>query len=357
MPSIPGRPVAIFAVLAALLLVAGCSGSSDGTAATTSPRASTPTDQPSSTKTVSNHAEGPSTGCKATPASPGSTDETFTSGGKERHYQLDIPDGYDGSTPYPLVFALHSLTVDYHIVPGMGGFADMHKKYKFIDVSPSGLISTVPYWNAAPVKDNYDVAFLTDLLDHLESTLCLDTSNVFSIGMSNGAQMSSLLACRLSDRITAIAPIAGVEFNQPCNGAPVPVIAFHGTADPYVPYAGGGLNSVTIADQNFYKGKVPSGTSTPTGVDESMQNWAHHNGCDPDYIEKRISPEVRKRTWQHCQAPTEIYVVDKGGHAWPGHCQPAFERRSARAPPISTQAASSGHSGSTTRREHHAGWS
>jgi polyhydroxybutyrate depolymerase len=207
----------------------------------------------------------------------------------------------------------------------MGGFDEVQGPHRFITVSPSGLVSTAPYWNAAPVADNADVEFLAGLLDHLEATLCIDTARVFSVGMSNGAQMSSLLACRLPDRIAGIAPIAGVEFNEPCDGAPVPVIAFHGSADPFVPYEGGGLNSVTIAASNLYGGTVPAGTASPTGVDESMARWARHNGCDTDYVETRVSGEVRKRTWQNCAAATELYLVDGGGHAWPGHCQPAFE--------------------------------
>lgn len=135
---------------------------------------------------------------------PGVTDQTISSGGKERAYQLDVPVGYDGSKPFALVFGLHSLTVDYRVVAAMAGFADMQKKYQFIGVAPSGLVSTAPYWNAAPVADNYDVAFITDLLNHLEATLCIDTAKVFSVGMSNGAQMSSLLACRLPERITEL---------------------------------------------------------------------------------------------------------------------------------------------------------
>jgi polyhydroxybutyrate depolymerase len=138
--------------------------------------------------------------------------------------------------------------------------------------------------------------------------------------------MSSLLACRLPKRIDGIAPIAGVEFNQPCHGRPVPVIAFHGVLDPIVPYNGGGLNSVTIANQNYYHDKLPPGLPTPTGVDESMQRWARHNGCAARYAEQRISPEVRERFWPRCKAATVLYIVDNGGHAWPGKPQPAFER-------------------------------
>jgi polyhydroxybutyrate depolymerase len=274
------------------------------------------------------HASGPSRGCGAAAASPtGVTDQRLVSGGVERSYQLVVPASYDGSKPFPIVFGLHSLTVDYRIVPGMSGFGDMSSEYDFIGVSPSGRLNEtgLPYWNAAPTADNYDVAFLTDLLNRLETTLCVDVAQVFSVGMSNGAQTSSLLACRLPDRITAIAPIAGVEYNEPCDGAPVSIMAFHGAADPIVPYEGGGLNSVTIADVNFYAGNVPTGTATPTGVDESMRRWAEHNRCDPGYIEERVSPEVRKRTWPNCDAATVLYVVDDGGHAWPGKPQPAFE--------------------------------
>ena len=38
-----------------------------------------------------------------------------------------------------------------------------------------------------------------------------------------------------------------------------------------------------------------------------------------------MSPEVRKRTWQHCRADTILYIVDGGGHAWPGRVVPQFE--------------------------------
>jgi polyhydroxybutyrate depolymerase len=260
-------------------------------------------------------------------AAPGTTDERIGSGGVERSYRLIVPEGYDGETPLPVVLGLHSLTVDYRIVPGLSGFGDVEGTYDFIGVSPSGLLGPtgLPYWNAAPAEDNHDLAFLGELLDHLEARLCVDTDRIFAVGMSNGAQMSSLLACRLGDRIAAIAPIAGVEHNEPCDGPPVPVIAFHGSTDPVVPFEGGGLNSVTIADQNHYEGDLPDGLATPTGVDESMRRWADHNGCAPEPLEERVSPEVRKRTWETCDAPTVLYIVDNGGHAWPGRPQPAFE--------------------------------
>jgi polyhydroxybutyrate depolymerase len=307
------------------------SGSASASASTPGPAGSSvPGDPtgPSGTASASEHAAGPSAGCTAATApTPGTTEEQVASGGIERSYQLIVPAVADGSTPLPIVLGLHSLTVDHRIVPAMSGFGDLAATQDFIGVAPSGRLNAggLPYWDASPVADNADVTFIADLLDHLEDTLCVDTGQVFSMGMSNGAHLSSLLACRLPDRIAAIAPIAGVEMNEPCAGAPVPVIAFHGSADPIVPFGGGGLSSVTIADQNLYHGALPPGTAVPSGVEESMRRWAQHNGCAPDVTDEQIAANVRLRRWTGCAAPTELYIVDGAGHTWPGKPQAAFE--------------------------------
>jgi polyhydroxybutyrate depolymerase len=256
---------------------------------------------------------------------PGVTVRTLRSGGLTRTYQLTIPPSYTGRTALPVVFALHALSVSYSVATALAGFDEMAKRYAYIGVSPSGRLNgPTPFWLAAPVAHNYDVRFIGDLLDWLEANLCIDPTRVYSTGQSNGAQMSSVLACQLPDRITAVAPVDGVEFYNVCRGRPVPVIAFHGTADPFVPYKGGGLDSETIANENLWKGKRPANLPAHHGVDAAMQTWAVHNGCAPTPIEHRISREVRERTWQHCQADTILYIVDGGGHTWPGHPVPGF---------------------------------
>jgi polyhydroxybutyrate depolymerase len=253
-------------------------------------------------------------------------DEQFAVGRDARHYQLTIPARYDGHTAFPLILALHALTVDYKFVASMTGFTDMAPRYDFIGVAPAGRIAgATPYWLAAPAPDNYDLTYMNALLDHLEATMCIDQTRVFSTGMSNGAQMSSLLACRMADRVTAVAPVSGVEFYDSCNAKPVGVIAFHGTADPIVTYNGGGLNSERIADEEYWHGHDPPGLPQHHGVDAAMQTWALHNHCDAQPVEDRVAPHVRRRTWQHCAAPVVLYIVEGGGHAWPGKPVPSFE--------------------------------
>jgi len=314
-------------VVAGALLLAACSSGSDGPAGEDAATGPTTSAAPTTTTAPG---PTPSAGCGATPvAAPGTTDETIVVDGNEGRYQLLVPEGYDGTTPLPLVFGLHALTVSYTFVPAGAGFPEMQEQYDFIGVSPSNLVDNgTSFWMAAPVPDNPDVAFMEALLDELEADLCIDTSKVFSTGQSNGAQMSSLLACQVSDRITAVAPIAGVEFPADpavCDDRPVPVMAFHGTADPIVTYEGGGLNAATIANLHYWHGEAPDDVPAHEGVDTAMDNWAAHNGCEPGREEERISDEVVRYTWADCEAETVLYVVEGGGHTWPGRPTPGFE--------------------------------
>jgi polyhydroxybutyrate depolymerase len=239
---------------------------------------------------------------------------------------LTVPKKYNGRTPLPVVFALHPLSVSYTAAPSIAGLDDMERHYTFISVAPSGRLNgPTPFWDAAPIAHNEDVRYLSHVLDWVEGHLCVDTARVYSLGMSNGAQMSSALACQLSDRITAVAAVAGAEFYNTCQGRPVPVIAFHGTKDPFVGFNGGGLDSETIADENLWKGHKPAHLPVHRGVEFAMITWALHNGCDPHWVTVWISKEVQRRTWQHCNAPTVLYIIHGGGHTWPGRPVPGSE--------------------------------
>ncbi len=316
-------------IATACLAATACSG--DGG----TPPSATPTSAPTARPTWATSAPAASTsttfsrssaGCDEPAAPAGLTDRTMMSGGVERMFRLVVPDGYDGRTALPVVFGLHALTVSHLAVPSISGYDEMATRYDFIAVYPSGRLNgTTPYWLAAPVPGNHDVRFVGELLDLLETELCIDPARVFAAGMSNGGQMSSVLACQLADRITAVAPISGVEFSDSCRGRPVPVMAFHGDADPIVHYDGGGLNATRITDMNYWHGEVPAGLPEHEGVEAAMRNWARHNGCDPEPLEVRLSPEVVRRTWERCDADTILYVVEGGGHAWPGKPFPQFE--------------------------------
>ena len=54
-----------------------------------------------------------------------------------------------------------------------------------------------------------NTGFISALIDSLTADLNIDTTRVYATGMSNGAFMTYTLGCELSDRIAAIAPVAG----------------------------------------------------------------------------------------------------------------------------------------------------
>ena len=303
-----------------MLGLATLGGASGSTAAAQGSGASS--DPPATMRTT------PSQGCTTRhPTPPSNVAQTIVSGGMTRTYELTIPASYTGKTPYALVFGLHPLSVSYQFMPSEVGFTTYQEKYHFIGVAPSGLTVPAPFWDAAPSTPNYDVSFISELMTHLEATLCIDTSRVFSTGISNGAQMSSLLGCRLSRRIAAIAPVEGEEYLAPCKGRPEPILAFHGTADHVLPYTGGGLNATTIAKLYAWHGRdTPrhAGTARDRRVHEAL---GEAQRVQPNPVQVRIAFDVQRRTWTGCKAATVLYIIEGGGHGWPGKPVPSMEEQ------------------------------
>lgn len=291
-------------VIPVAVLIAACDNES-GTTATT-----TPTSEPALTATSTKVARSARTSARCTPArphEPGSFSETLTSAELEREYILRIPASYKGEDATPLVVNLHgygSNAIQQVIYSGLPAKGD---EAGFIVVTPQGT-GDKPHWNFTTFESGApdDVAFIEDLLDTLDSELCIDPARVYATGISNGAAMSVTLACRLSDRIAAIAPVAGVFFFPGCPSTrPVSVIAFHGTDDKLVPF----------------EGRPAASSSLPVPpIEQSVQEWATHNGCAEEPERVPVTESVRLLRYEGCDegATVELYVIEGGGHTWPG---------------------------------------
>jgi polyhydroxybutyrate depolymerase len=260
-----------------------------------------------------------SPGCGTTTA--GSTslvERTIESGGVTRSYLLSVPAAHDGRTPLPLVVELHGLAEGNAIAAKTSRFGELGAKEGFITVFPQGTGAPVQ-WNIRLVDDNRDVAFLGTLLDTLERDLCIDLRRVYATGLSDGALMSSIVGCTMADRFAAIAPVAGVQHPDGCTPSrPVPVLAFHGTADPILLF-NGGLGDLVGALQ----GKPMAPPSTPVdlhgaGYPKAAADWAATDGCDAAH-DRRRSAHVIERRWS-CPKGGEVRfeIVEGGGHTWPG---------------------------------------
>jgi polyhydroxybutyrate depolymerase len=178
-------------------------------------------------------------------------------------YIVHLPPGYDGSKRTPLVLNWHGLTSDasqQEIFSGMDTVADSQG---FVLVYPD---SPDMSWNAgvccATDTTRDDVGFGLALVKQIESQTCIDSKRVYTTGMSNGAFMSYALGCEHAEVFAAIAPVAGKVGFATCNPSrPVPVMAFHGTADPLVSYYTGSLSGENLS--------VPG----------TVQEWAVRDGC------------------------------------------------------------------------------
>jgi predicted esterase len=262
-----------------------------------------------------------SAGCTSTPAAaPGETTVDVSVAGLDGTYIRHLPPAYDGATPLPLVLVLHGWSQPAALVgleSGMPDFADSHR---FVAVMPD-ITRPTPLWDTA--VDGADMKWITGVLDELEATLCIDTNRVHLTGMSNGAMMTSSIACALADRVASVAPVAGVRIPDDCGqpARPVPVVAFHGTADPYLAYEGGfgeKVSGLPTPDGTGSLGDVVASGPDAVPVEDRVATWAARNLCKGAATVTAVADDVDLHEWVDCTNPTMLYSVKGGGHSWPG---------------------------------------
>jgi polyhydroxybutyrate depolymerase len=314
------------AVLICGVLVAACSGGDDD--ADGAEGAASATDDAAAPATPADVDPRPSAGCGSSTVGAGQEKVTIASGGVERWYLRHVPPAHDGTTPVPVVVDLHGYSegAEVHaIVSGLGPYGD---EQGFVTLTPHGQgQGPVPLWDTTP--GGPDQVFLEGMLDDVEASLCVDTARVFVTGLSNGAMMTSTLACALADRFAAAAPVAGVTEVADCDpGRAVPVVAFHGTDDGFLAYGGGFGPQVASLPSPEGQGTLgdladqPDGPSDARGpsVPEVVADWAERNGCDDAAAEEEaVADDVTLLAFAcPAGAEAELYRVDGGGHSWPG---------------------------------------
>jgi polyhydroxybutyrate depolymerase len=280
---------------------------------------------------------------------PGDYYQYILTDGHIRSYRIHIPPSYNDENPIPLVLVLHG--------SGVGANSKTTKNYceidekadeeGFIAVYPNGellrlsrylkhpiarlwdlyyLIRRSREWNRWDDNSVDDVGFIRDLINHLEIKLNVNSSRIYITGVSGGAMMTYRLGAELSDRIAAIAPIAGsiggLGFESkkddtlspyiiphPIN--PVPVISFHGMKDKSVPYEGGWKQ---VFDWKSYELWVYI-----ISVNESVTFWVENNNCNPiPEINISKSGRIITKTYTNNFDNADVVLVTyvEGDHEW-----------------------------------------
>src|SRR5208337_1271432 len=172
---------------------------------------------------------------------PGDHVRELRIGDQIRSYSVHIPPSYNSRSPSPVVLVFHSAMMNGAMMARFCGLSEKADHSGFVVVYANGTGSTPVflYWDSGGVRGRVsdDVGYVARLLDDLATVVNIDPKRVFATGMSNGGMMCYRLAAELSDRIAAIAPIAGtIAIDESKPKRPVPVIHFHGTKDTFVPF-------------------------------------------------------------------------------------------------------------------------
>lgn len=240
-------------------------------------------------------------------------------GGIERIYIISAP---TSGSPRPAIFVLHGGGMSANSGLRSTGLEPLVARENLVAIYPNAYRRQ---WNdgreSARLQSRHeaadDVAFIRALVTAMVNEGIADAKRIYVTGPSNGGMMTLRLLCEAADIFAAAAPIIAnfpADIAAGCKPArPVPVLVMNGTADPLVPYAGGGVG---IAGR---RGRVIS-------TDETMANLRRVNGCSEPVKSERLpdfdpddASTVTITSWTNCSssAPVVLYRIDGGGHRIP----------------------------------------
>jgi polyhydroxybutyrate depolymerase len=281
----------------------------------------------------------PSTGCSTEALGAGVHTLAVRSGGRSRPVRVFVPTRVAAGHALPLVIDLHGSGGNGEQQAHSSRLSEVAERNGFVVSNPNGGVSAPAaperyYWNipgvplsgggTPPADAPDDVQFIVDVIDQISANTCIDARRVYVTGMSGGARMTSLLGCRLSSRIAAIAPVAGLRAGLPSaeNPAqadpascrpqrPLPIVSFHGTDDHTNPYDGGGAPYWSY------------------DVSTALHRWAELDHCTGQPAAQRVAPHVSLVRYTQCAGGAEIWLYrteapgsEGGGHTWPGGAIP-----------------------------------
>ncbi len=134
---------------------------------------------------------------------------------------VTFPQGYDGSSPVPLMFGFHGAGrthEEFYTVDARTRDSDMERDFVMVYLKAAG-----DAW-AASDSSRFDAAYQQMTQDY-----CIDLNRVFATGHSSGAHFIETLLCNGEQRLTAVALVAG---SKRCDSwDSIPSMLIHGSAD------------------------------------------------------------------------------------------------------------------------------
>jgi poly(hydroxyalkanoate) depolymerase family esterase len=191
-----------------------------------------------------------------------------------RNYKLWVPSGYDKRKSSPLVMMLHGCMQNPEDLAAISGMNFVADKNNFLVVYPEQTKEANPLrcWNwfdkKHQARDSGEPSLLAAIVQQVRSSHNVDAGRVYVAGISAGAAMAVVMGATYPDLFSGIGVMAGLAFKSATTvetglaamkqGGPdpkqqgllafkamgdnvrsksirrMPVIVFHGDADPYL---------------------------------------------------------------------------------------------------------------------------
>jgi polyhydroxybutyrate depolymerase len=259
----------------------------------------------------------PSASCPAPVLTAGDTTETVLVGDVSRRFVLHVPSSYDGTKPAALIVDFHGMGETGQTERESSPYPAVTDAEGVIMAFPDGLRGPLgTAWNLGPccVSNVDDLGFTRALVAYVKEKVCIDSQRVYAVGVLTGGGMVQHLACHAADIFAAVSPAAFDLLQEDVDAChpvrPISEIAFRGTADPRVPYAGGPSSL------------VPGMPITFLGARASFDKWGELNGCQgPPSSEAADGCSA----YSDCAGDTEVMLCTKqGGGDDPGDARVAW---------------------------------
>lgn len=239
-----------------------------------------------------------------------------------RTFIVHVPAQFDATRKWPAVIMLHGAGGSADEAEAYTSFDDESDREGFIVAYPnatlpfphraSGLYSNPALWHersgtgALERIHRADIDFISAVIDDLETEYLADPDRIYVTGFSNGASMTLSLGVNLSDRLAAIAPVAGqLPGGRGKLSYPLPLLFIVGSEDPIHPIGAAELPL--------------TGAHHDTAAMRTVIRWQKMLECNARKIEL-VSDGVTQLTFNECTRGGEIvlYTVEGLGHVWPG---------------------------------------
>jgi poly(3-hydroxybutyrate) depolymerase len=222
-----------------------------------------------------------SPGCgKAATLTSGS--RTIQSSSQSRSYILRIPDNYDNSHPYRLIFAYHWNGGTMQDIDGGGTSGAAWSYYGLKAQANNSTIFVAPQGigNGWGNSGGQDLKLTDDMIKLIEGDLCVDTTQVFALGFSYGGSMSYALACARPTVFRAVAVYSGGVLSG-CDGGtqPVAYLGIHGIGDGTLNISGGRSMRDKFVTNNGCTAQSPPEPKSGSGT----HTCTPYQGCKPGY--------------------------------------------------------------------------